>query len=54
MSTDKPVAGLLPDLERRGLLEDTLVRWGVEFGRTPFAQGKMVGITIREQRLPSH
>ena len=40
LSTDKPVAGLLPDLERCGLLEDTLVWWGVEFGQTPFAQGK--------------
>ena len=37
--TDKPVAGLLADLERRGLLEDTLVIWGGEFGRTPFLQG---------------
>ncbi|MEM7784359.1 MAG: DUF1501 domain-containing protein [Planctomycetota bacterium] len=37
---DKPVAGLLEDLDRRGLLEDTLVWWGGEFGRTPFAQGK--------------
>lgn len=39
-ATDKPVAGLLTDLKRRGLLEDTLVWWGGEFGRTPFAQGK--------------
>jgi len=39
-ATDKPVAGLLADLKRRGLLEDTLVWWGGEFGRTPFAQGK--------------
>ena len=39
-ATDKPVAGLLEDLARRGLLEDTLVWWGGEFGRTPFAQGK--------------
>jgi hypothetical protein len=36
---DKPIAGLLADLERRGLLEDTLVLWGGEFGRTPYAQG---------------
>ncbi len=34
-SSDKPVAGLLKDLKRRGLLEDTLVVWGGEFGRTP-------------------
>jgi len=39
-ATDKPVAGLIADLQRRGLLEDTLVWWGGEFGRTPFAQGK--------------
>ena len=32
---DKPIAGLLTDLARRGLLEDTLVVWGGEFGRTP-------------------
>ncbi len=36
--TDKPVAGLLKDLKRRGLLEDTLVVWGGEFGRSPEAQ----------------
>ena len=33
--TDRPVAGLLEDLHRRGLLDDTLVLWGGEFGRTP-------------------
>jgi hypothetical protein len=37
-ATDKPVAGLLTDLKARGLLEDTLVIWGGEFGRTPVAQ----------------
>jgi len=37
---DRPIAGLLADLKRRGLLEDTLVWWGAEFGRTPFSQGK--------------
>ena len=36
---DKPIAGLLRDLKSRGLLEDTLVLWGGEFGRTPTAQG---------------
>ena len=35
-ASDKPVAGLLADLKSRGLLEDTLVVWGGEFGRTPF------------------
>ncbi len=36
---DKPIAGLLQDLKQRGLLEDTLLMWGAEFGRTPTAQG---------------
>ncbi len=36
---DLPIAGLLADLEARGLLKDTLVMWGGEFGRTPTAQG---------------
>lgn len=36
---DKPIAGLLQDLKARGLLKDTLVLWGGEFGRTPTAQG---------------
>jgi len=34
--TDKPIAGLLADLKSRGMLDDTLVVWGGEFGRTPF------------------
>lgn len=37
--SDQPVAGLLTDLKRRGLLEQTLVIWGGEFGRTPMSQG---------------
>jgi hypothetical protein len=36
--TDRPVAGLLQDLKRRGLLDSTLVLWGGEFGRSPEAQ----------------
>ncbi len=36
---DQPIAGLLTDLARRGLLEDTLVLWGAEFGRTPTVEG---------------
>jgi hypothetical protein len=36
---DRPIAGLLKDLKARGLLQDTLVLWGGEFGRTPAAQG---------------
>ncbi len=42
-ATDKPVAGLLADLKQRGLLEDTLVWWGGEFGRTPYAQSNGTG-----------
>jgi hypothetical protein len=38
-AVDRPIAGLLTDLKRRGLLKDTLVIWGGEFGRTPVAQG---------------
>jgi len=40
---DKPIAGLLRDLKSRGLLDDTLVIWGGEFGRTPTAQGSKDG-----------
>jgi hypothetical protein len=38
-AVDRPIAGLLTDLKQRGLLEDTLVVWGGEFGRTPIVQG---------------
>lgn len=39
--TDQPSAGLVQDLKQRGLLDDTLVIWGGEFGRTPFLQGNI-------------
>lgn len=39
-SVDRPIAGLLADLKQRGLLDDTLVIWGGEFGRTPNTEGK--------------
>ena len=39
VSLDKPLAGLLQDLKQRGLLDDTLLLWTTEFGRTPFTQG---------------
>jgi uncharacterized protein (DUF1501 family) len=39
--TDAPSAALIRDLKQRGLLDDTLVIWGGEFGRTPFLQGKI-------------
>ena len=40
LEVDRPIAALLKDLKQRGLLRDTLVMWGGEFGRTPTAQGK--------------
>lgn len=42
-AVDKPVAGLLADLKRRGLLDDTLIWWGGEFGRNPYAQSNGTG-----------
>jgi uncharacterized protein (DUF1501 family) len=39
IDTEIPAAALLKDLKDRGMLEDTLVIWGAEFGRTPFGQG---------------
>ncbi len=39
LDTDQPGAALVKDLKQRGLLDDTLVIWGGEFGRTPYAQG---------------
>ncbi|MBM3969518.1 MAG: DUF1501 domain-containing protein [Planctomycetes bacterium] len=39
LAVDQPIAALLTDLKSRGLLEDTLVLWGGEFGRTPTAEG---------------
>jgi hypothetical protein len=39
--TDQPAAALVRDLKQRGLLEDTLVVWGGEFGRTNYSQGKL-------------
>lgn len=39
LATDRPIAGLLTDLKARGMLDDTLVVWGGEFGRTPIVQG---------------
>jgi hypothetical protein len=39
LEVDQPIAGLLTDLKARGMLDETLVLWGGEFGRTPVAQG---------------
>jgi hypothetical protein len=43
LAVDRPVAGLLEDLKQRGLLEDTIVWFGSEFGRTPYAQSNGTG-----------
>ncbi len=43
LAVDQPIAALLQDLKQRGLLEDTLVWWGAEFGRTPYAQANGTG-----------
>ncbi len=42
-ATDKPAAALIRDLKQRGLLDDTLIVWGGEFGRTPFREGRTAG-----------
>jgi hypothetical protein len=41
--TDKPAAALIKDLKQRGMLDDTLIVWGGEFGRTPFREGRTSG-----------
>jgi len=43
---DKPVAALIQDLQQRGLLDDTLIVWGGEFGRTPFREGRTAGSKV--------
>jgi hypothetical protein len=43
LAVDRPVAALLFDLKQRGLLEDTIVWWGAEFGRTPYAEKNGTG-----------
>ena len=50
-AVDKPIAGLLADLKQRGLLEDTLVWWGGEFGRTPYAEKNGTGPRPQPRRL---
>ena len=42
-AVDRPIAALLTDLKQRGLLEDTIVWWGGEFGRTPYSQDNGTG-----------
>ncbi len=43
---DKPMAALIKDLKQRGLLDETLIVWGGEFGRTPFREGRTAGSNI--------
>ena len=45
-SMDKPVSALIRDLRQRGLLDDTLLVWGGEFGRTPFREGRTASSSI--------
>jgi len=51
--TDQPTAGLLMDLKRRGMLDDTLVVWGGEFGRTIYSQGKLTAKGYGRDHHPS-
>lgn len=50
--TDQPTAALLEDLEERGLLQDTLVVWGGEFGRTVYCQGQLTESTYGRDHHP--
>jgi hypothetical protein len=50
--TDQPTAALVTDLKQRGLLEDTLVVWGGEFGRTVFSQGKLTDANYGRDHHP--
>jgi hypothetical protein len=50
--TDQPTAALVTDLKQRGLLDDTLVVWGGEFGRTVFSQGKITSANYGRDHHP--
>ena len=50
--TDQPSAALVTDLKQRGLLDDTLVVWGGEFGRTVFSQGKLTDVNYGRDHHP--
>ena len=52
LEVDRPIAGLLQDLKARGLLDDTLVLWGGEFGRTPTVQGDPTAATAGRDHNP--
>jgi hypothetical protein len=50
--TDQPTAALIKDLKQRGLLEDTLVIWGGEFGRTNYSQGQLTDTNYARDHHP--
>ncbi len=50
--TDQPSAALIRDLKQRGLLEDTLVIWGGEFGRTVYSQGQLTATNYGRDHHP--
>jgi arylsulfatase A-like enzyme len=50
--TDQPSAALLQDLKQRGMLDDTLVVWGGEFGRTNYSQGKLTATDYGRDHHP--
>jgi uncharacterized protein (DUF1501 family) len=50
--TDQPIGALLTDLESRGLLKDTLVVWGGEFGRTVYSQGTLTATNYGRDHHP--
>ena len=50
--TRQPIAALLLDLKQRGLLDDTLVIWGGEFGRTAFSQGRLTATNYGRDHHP--
>ncbi|WP_182866583.1 DUF1501 domain-containing protein [Stieleria mannarensis] len=52
MDTDQPSAALLQDLRQRGMLEDTLVIWGGEFGRTNYSQGTLTATNYGRDHHP--
>ncbi len=51
--TDQPTAALVADLRRSGLLDDTLVIWGGEFGRTNYCQGKLTKKALAATIIPA-
>ena len=50
--TDQPTAALIADLRQRGLLDDTLIVWGGEFGRTVYSQGKLTATNYGRDHHP--